>query len=109
MSPSFPQEIARQTDYANRWLALDDGTKNKVKQDALMALASSNAKVGTVAAQVVSAIASVELSNGQWMDVVGILLGFANGDNVNLRMATLQTIGFICESLQSVRFRSHLC
>lgn len=73
-----------------------------------MALASSNAKVGTVAAQVVSAIASVELSNGQWMDVVGILLGFANGDNVNLRMATLQTIGFICESLQSVRFRSHL-
>ncbi|KAH9922336.1 ARM repeat-containing protein [Epithele typhae] len=96
------REFQRQTDYANRWLALDDGTKNKVKQDALMALASSDGKVGTVAAQVVSAIASVELPNGQWMDVVGILLGFVSDPaNVNLRVATLQTIGFICEALQS--------
>ena len=71
-----------------------------------MALASPNGKVGTVAAQVVSAIASVELPNGQWMDVVGLLLGFVSDPaNVNLRVATLQAIGFICESLQSVRVR----
>ncbi|KAI1790603.1 ARM repeat-containing protein [Ganoderma leucocontextum] len=96
------REIARQTDYANRWLALDDGTKIKVKQDAIMALASSSTKIGTVAAQFVSAIASVELPNGQWMDVVGLLLGFVSDQsNVNLRVATLQAIGFICESLQS--------
>ena len=69
-----------------------------------MALASTSGKVGTVAAQVVSAIASVELPNGQCMDVVGILLGFVSDPaNVNLRVATLQAIGFICESLQSVR------
>ena len=105
----LPQELARQTDYANRWLALDDGTKNKVKQDALMALASPAAKVGTVAAQVVSAIASVELPMGQWMDVVGILLGFVSDQsNGNLRIATLQAIGFICESLQTVR-RPSVC
>ncbi|KAI0744690.1 ARM repeat-containing protein [Earliella scabrosa] len=96
------REIARQTDYANRWLALDDATKNKVKQDALMALASPTGKIGTVAAQVVSAIAAVELPHGQWMDVVGILLGFvSDAANVNLRVATLQAIGFICEALQS--------
>lgn len=69
-----------------------------------MALASSSTKIGTVAAQFVSAIASVELPNGQWMDVVGLLLGFVSDPaNVNLRVATLQAIGFICESLQSVR------
>ena len=69
-----------------------------------MALASSSTKIGTVAAQFVSAIASVELPNGQWMDVVGLLLGFVSDpSNVNLRVATLQAIGFICESLQSVR------
>ena len=69
-----------------------------------MALASPAAKVGTVAAQVVSAIASVELPMGQWMDVVGILLGFVSDQsNGNLRIATLQAIGFICESLQTVR------
>ena len=98
------QEIARQTDYANRWLALDDATRNKVKQDALMALASSAGKVGTVAAQVVSAIAAVELPQGQWMDVIGILLGFVSDQsNTNLRVATLQAIGFTCEALQAVR------
>ena len=69
-----------------------------------MALASPSTKIGTVAAQFVSAIASVELPNGQWMDVVGLLLGFVSDpSNVNLRVATLQAIGFICESLQSVR------
>ncbi|OSD03642.1 ARM repeat-containing protein [Trametes coccinea BRFM310] len=96
------REIARQTDYANRWLALDDGTRNKVKQDALMALASTAGKVGTVAAQVVSAIAAVELPQGQWMDVITILLGFVSEQSSsNLRVATLQAIGFICEALQN--------
>ncbi|KAI0351594.1 ARM repeat-containing protein [Trametes cingulata] len=96
------REIARQTEYANRWLALDEGTKNKVKQDALMALASPAGKVGTVAAQVVSAIAAVELPQGQWMDVISILLGFVSDQsNTSLRVATLQAIGFTCEALQN--------
>ncbi|KAH9893956.1 ARM repeat-containing protein [Cubamyces lactineus] len=96
------REIARQTDYANRWLALDEGTRNKVKQDALMALASPAPKVGTVAAQVVSAIAAVELPQGQWMDVISILLGFVSEQsNTSLRVATLQAIGFTCEALQN--------
>ncbi|CDO70451.1 hypothetical protein BN946_scf184999.g92 [Trametes cinnabarina] len=96
------REIARQTDYANRWLALDEGTRNKVKQDALMALASTAGKVGTVAAQVVSAIAAVELPHGQWMNVITTLLGFVSEQSsTNLRVATLQAIGFICEALQN--------
>ncbi|KAJ3007135.1 hypothetical protein NUW54_g3664 [Trametes sanguinea] len=78
------------------------GTRNKVKQDALMALASTAGKVGTVAAQVVSAIAAVELPQGQWMDVITILLGFVSEQSSsNLRVATLQAIGFICEALQN--------
>ncbi|KAI8972612.1 ARM repeat-containing protein [Trametes punicea] len=96
------REIARQTDYANRWLALDEGTRSKVKQDALLALASTAGKVGTVAAQVVSSIAAVELPQGQWMDVITLLLGFVSEQsNTNLRVATLQAIGFICEALQN--------
>ena len=74
-----------------------------------MALASPAGKVGTVAAQVVSAIASVELAMGQWMDLIGILLGFVSDPaNMSLRVATLQAIGFICESLQTVRFTTRI-
>ncbi len=65
-----------------------------------MALASSNAKAGTVSAQVVAAIAAVELPNNQWPDLIEILLGFVNNDaNTNLKISTLQTIGFICETI----------
>lgn len=71
-----------------------------MKHDALSALASPTAKVGTVAAQAVSAIAAVEFPNEQWLEVVEILLGFVNNQaNPSLRVATLQAIGFICESV----------
>ncbi|KAI0055448.1 hypothetical protein BV25DRAFT_1928493 [Artomyces pyxidatus] len=44
-------EGARQTDYSNRWLAVDPETRAKIKQDVLMALHSPIQKAGNVAAQ----------------------------------------------------------
>lgn len=50
-----------------------------------------------------AAIAAVELPVGQWMDVIETLLGFMNDQaNTPVRVATLQAIGYICESI--VRF-----
>lgn len=52
-----------------------------------------------------AAIAAVELAVGQWGDLIEVLLGFVNGTGgpqgggPNLKVATLQTIGFICESI----------
>lgn len=58
------------------------------------------AKAGSFAAQVVSAIAAVELPHDQWPDLIELLLGFVNNStNANLKIATLQTIGYICESI----------
>ncbi|PAV15828.1 ARM repeat-containing [Pyrrhoderma noxium] len=95
------REAARQLDYANRWLALPPEPKNKVKQEALMTLGSAQSKAGSVAAQVVSAIATVELPNNQWSDLIELLLrAMDNADNTNLRIATLRTIGYICESIK---------
>lgn len=66
----------------------------------MMALGSTNPKIGTVAAQVVSAIAAVELPHSQWSELIEILLGFVNNQsNTNMRVATLQAIGFICETI----------
>lgn len=65
-----------------------------------MTLGSNSAKAGTFAAQVVAAIAAVELPNGQWNDLIEVLLGFVNNQpSTNLKIATLQAIGFICESI----------
>jgi importin subunit beta-1 len=86
--------------YSARWLALDLDTKGRVKQEVLRSLASASIKAGTFAAQVVASIASVELPVNQWPEAIEILLGFVNSpDNVNLRVSSLQAIGFICESI----------
>lgn len=96
------RDSTRQQEYLQRWTALDNDTKNKVKQEALMALGSSTQRAGTFAAQVVAAIAAVELPLNQWPEVIEILLGFVNNQtqNVNLKIATLQAIGFICEGIK---------
>ena len=65
-----------------------------------MSLSSSTRKAGDVAAQVVAAIATVELPNNEWPEVIEILLRFMdNVENTNLRIATLETIGYICEGI----------
>ncbi|KAJ7075629.1 armadillo-type protein [Mycena belliarum] len=95
------REMSRVAEYANRWLNLNNETKTKIKNDALLTLGSSQQKAGVFASQVVAAIATVELPMGHWGDLIEILLGFMNTQgNVNLRIATLQTIGFICESIK---------
>ncbi|KAG5653924.1 hypothetical protein H0H81_009281 [Sphagnurus paluster] len=95
------RESTRQTEYSNRWLALSNDTKAKIKQDALLTLGSTSQKAGNFASQVVAAIAAVELPQNQWPDLIELLLGFVNNQqNTNLKIATLQTIGFICETIK---------
>lgn len=95
------RDATRQQEYSNRWLALDAGVRTQIKQKALQALASPISRVGQVTAQFVAAIAAVELPVGQWNDLIEILLGFMNDQaNTPLRVATLQAIGYICESIK---------
>ena len=63
-----------------------------------MTLGSGQQRAGGVAAQVVAAIAAVELPNAEWMELIEILLQFMNNsENVNMRIATLQTNKFFEE------------
>ncbi|KIJ60940.1 hypothetical protein HYDPIDRAFT_169967 [Hydnomerulius pinastri MD-312] len=95
------RDTSRQSEYASRWLSLDNDNKNKIKQESLVTLASPLPKAGAFAAQVVAAIAAVELPVDQWPDLIELLLGFVNNStNTNLKIATLQTIGYICESIK---------
>lgn len=81
-----------------RWReTVDPSTKQAIKTTCLQTLASADRKAGSVAAQAVSAIASIELPSGEWPDLIGNLLSFVGQENVNLRIATLQAVGFICE------------
>ncbi|GAA5845418.1 hypothetical protein JCM11251_005067 [Rhodosporidiobolus azoricus] len=95
------REAPRQEEYANRWKNLDAATRDKLKQGALTTLASSDRGARNVSAQVVAAIAAVELPAGMWSGLIGQLLELASrNDNPMLRQATLQTIGYICEAIK---------
>ncbi|KAF8316436.1 ARM repeat-containing protein [Clavulina sp. PMI_390] len=95
------RDATRQAEYAQRWLSLPPDVRAKIKQDTLVSLGSPTGRVGQYAAQVVSAIAGVELPADEWPDLIQILLGFVNDDkNAPLRVATLSAIGYICETIR---------
>ena len=51
----------------------------------------------------VATIAALDLPHGQWNDLITLLLNnvTSNPSNVNLKRASLETIGFICEEIVS--------
>jgi hypothetical protein len=94
------QDPSRQNDISQRWLSLQPEIKQQVKQQALQTLGSPVGRAGAFAAQVVAAIAAVDLPAGQWPELIGYLLQFVNdASNAGLRGSSLQAIGFICEAV----------
>ncbi|KAJ2724939.1 karyopherin Kap95 [Coemansia sp. Benny D115] len=89
----------RREQHAQRWLQLDDGARSQIKQGVLMTLSSDNRQSTTAAAQTIAAITAIELPQGQWLDIINILLQNISTTNTNLKIASLQTIGFICETI----------
>ncbi len=75
--------------------------KSKVKTLVLSSLASPLKNVRKGAAQAVSAIASIELPRKEWRDVIGALAANAQGANQVYKIASLETLGYICEELPS--------
>lgn len=96
------RESQRQEEYANRWTSLEPATRDKLKHDALATLDAADRGARNVSGQVIAAIAAVELPAGLWNNLIAQLLELASrADNPNLRQATLQTIGYICEGIVS--------
>ncbi|CAE6374486.1 unnamed protein product [Rhizoctonia solani] len=92
------RDANRQQELNERWLALPQETRSGVKHGAMATLGSPQPRAGTFAAQVVSAIAAIEVPSEQWPDLITQLLAFASdASNVGLRMNALTAIGQICE------------
>jgi importin subunit beta-1 len=86
-----------------RWLGLPAEASAPIKQSLLSTLGTQNRQVGNAVAQCVSAIAMVELPAEKWAELMPALLQFAQDqDNVQLRVSTLVTLGFICEVIVSL-------
>ncbi|RGB30737.1 armadillo-type protein [Rhizophagus diaphanus] len=98
-------EASRRNEMVQRWLLVDEATRQQIKQTVLSTLASPDTRAATTAAQVVSAIGAIELpaDNNQWPDLMKHLLeNVTSTDNSHLKIATLTAIGYICESIDPI-------
>lgn len=97
------RDNATQLELNNRWLNnLDQQTRQIIKSNSLQTLADASKNARQTAAQVIAAIASIELPLNQWNDLISTLLECMNNQsNEGLRQATLQTIGYVCEAIVS--------
>ncbi|KAJ2900480.1 putative importin subunit beta-1 protein [Zalerion maritima] len=93
------REYSRQQEVQQKWLQnTDDETKTKVKSSALQTLSSTNSLAGQAAAQVVAAIATIEIPRQQWNDLMSQLVQAVSQGTEHQKQSSLTTIGFICES-----------
>lgn len=84
---------------AQRWIAIDQGDKAQIKRSALEALTTPSERVASAAAQLVAAIADIELPLGQWQELPGLLVESTKPEVPdNVKKASLIAIGYICET-----------
>ncbi|PWY90048.1 importin beta-1 subunit [Aspergillus heteromorphus CBS 117.55] len=81
--------------------------KAQVKELGLKTLGSKDGRAGQSAAQFIVSIAAMELPQGQWPELMNILVQNVATGTDQLKQASLVTIGFICES-QDAELRESL-
>ncbi|KAK6956197.1 hypothetical protein K445DRAFT_61141 [Daldinia sp. EC12] len=93
------REFSRQHELQMKWLQqTDQETKTRVKELAIQTLSSSNAQAGQASAQVIAAIATIELPRNQWPDLLQVLVQNVSAGAPHQKQASLTCIGYICES-----------
>ena len=93
------REYARLKEIQQKWLqSVEPETKASVRQLALQALGSKNKMAGQASAQFISAIAAIEIPRNQWQELMPALVENVGEGEDQLKQASLQTIGFICET-----------
>lgn len=95
---SSAREYTRLREIQLRWLQqVEVGTKASVRQLALQTLASKDTRAGQAAAQFIASIAAIDIPRNQWQELMPALVENVGEGEDHLKMASLQTIGFICE------------
>jgi len=67
----------------------------------LASLASPKHLVRSQVANVISSIASIEIPRQEWDDLIPNLCSNSSSDDKNIKNASLTTLGYICEELQT--------
>lgn len=82
-----------------RWISLDPAAKSRIKETSIKALLSVVDGASRSAAQLVAAIADIELPRNEWPDLIPFMMENTKPDRPDhVKKASLLTIGYICET-----------
>lgn len=87
--------------FAQRWVTvIDPPSKEQIKLNALNGLMSgTEPRVANASAQLIAAIANIELPRGEWVDLLKTMVDNTNPSQLeNVKRASLLALGYICES-----------
>lgn len=86
--------------FAQRWSTqIDPDSRHHIKQFTLQALVDPETRVANAAAQLIAAIAEIELPLNQWPELMKIMVdNTAQDQPENVKRASLLALGYICES-----------
>jgi len=94
------KEEPRKIQLTNQWIALDQQVKTQIKHLVLSTLGSPVKEARRTASRVIGKIAAIELPRNQWTELIGVLLGnMTSNPTDNLKQATLEALGYICEDI----------
>ncbi|KAH8699047.1 importin beta-1 subunit [Talaromyces proteolyticus] len=92
------RDIARLREVQVRWAQqVPQPTKTQVKTLSLQTLNAKDVRAGHSAAQVITAIASIELPRNEWPELMQTLVQNVGSGTDALKQSSLATLGFICE------------
>lgn len=84
---------------AERWISLDQSSKSQIKEISLKSLLTENERVANAAAQLVAAIADIELPRQEWNDLINIIVENTKPEKPeHVKRSSLLAIGYICET-----------
>lgn len=89
------------TKLASQWLSLPQAIRDGVKANCLAALGTETTRPAS-ASQCIAYIAVIELPNQLWPDLIKLLTSNATREETNdaVKIASLETIGYICQELK---------
>ena len=90
------------TKYVDYWVQTDNEFKQGVKTQFMKTLGSPKSVVRSQIAQILAAIASIELPKNEWPELIPTLCEYAHlsEEQIDLKHASLQTLQYICEDLK---------
>jgi importin subunit beta-1 len=82
------------------WLSLDNATKDNIKLTILSCLASNSKEIRRATGSVIAGICKVDLPlTEKWPGLINSLCQNLYNENISLRLAAIETLGYICEEL----------